>query len=72
MPTPVSATVITLDEADRLADCLASLAFCDEIAAGTRVLAPAWRFWQKTVRLWLLQRGVTSVRDPSSRSGGEA
>ncbi len=28
---PISATVITFDEADRLADCLASLAFCDEI-----------------------------------------
>jgi glycosyltransferase involved in cell wall biosynthesis len=35
MPNPghtaVSATVITYNEADRLADCLASLAFCDEI-----------------------------------------
>ncbi|WP_434213000.1 glycosyltransferase family 2 protein [[Pseudomonas] boreopolis] len=30
-PTPISATVITRDEADRIADCLASLAFCDEI-----------------------------------------
>ena len=28
---PLSATVITFNEADRLADCLASLAFCDEI-----------------------------------------
>ncbi|WP_434030450.1 glycosyltransferase family 2 protein [[Pseudomonas] boreopolis] len=30
-PTPISAAVITRDEADRIADCLASLAFCDEI-----------------------------------------
>lgn len=28
---PISATVITHNEADRLADCLASLAWCDEI-----------------------------------------
>jgi len=28
---PLSATVITYNEADRLGDCLASLAFCDEI-----------------------------------------
>ncbi|MFT4246745.1 MAG: glycosyltransferase family 2 protein [Pseudomonas sp.] len=29
--TPLSAVVITFDEADRIGDCLASLAFCDEI-----------------------------------------
>lgn len=31
MPIPVSATVITFNEADRIGDCLASLGFCDEI-----------------------------------------
>ena len=30
-PAPVSVTIITFNEADRLGDCLASLAFCDEI-----------------------------------------
>jgi glycosyltransferase involved in cell wall biosynthesis len=53
MPTPaprppISACVITYNEADRLPDCLASLAFCDEIVVvdsgstdGTRELAQA-------------------------------
>ncbi|GGJ97420.1 glycosyltransferase family 2 protein [Luteimonas terricola] len=31
MPTPISATVITFNEADRIGDCLAALAFCDEV-----------------------------------------
>lgn len=31
MPTPLSACVITFNEAERIADCLRSLAFCDEI-----------------------------------------
>lgn len=46
--TPISATVITYNEADRLADCLASLSFCDEIVVvdsgstdATRELAEA-------------------------------
>jgi len=30
-PPPLSATVIAFNEADRIGDCLASLAFCDEI-----------------------------------------
>lgn len=30
-PTPVSACIITLNEADRIDDCLQSLAFCDDI-----------------------------------------
>ena len=46
--TPVSATVITFNEADRIGACLASLAFCDEIVVvdsgstdGTRGIAEA-------------------------------
>ncbi|MBJ6985031.1 glycosyltransferase family 2 protein [Luteimonas sp. MC1750] len=45
---PLSATVITFNEADRLGDCLASLAFCDEIVVvdsgstdATRAIAEA-------------------------------
>src|SRR5690606_6421745 len=30
-PVPLSACIITFNEADRIGDCLASLAFCDEI-----------------------------------------
>jgi glycosyltransferase involved in cell wall biosynthesis len=45
---PLSACIITLNEADRIGDCLESLAFCDEIVVvdsgssdGTRELAAA-------------------------------
>jgi len=48
MTTPISACIITLNEADRLAACLDSLAFCDEIVVvdshstdATRELAAA-------------------------------
>lgn len=48
--TPLSACVITLNEADRIEACLASLAFCDDIVVvdsgsgdGTRELAAARR-----------------------------
>jgi len=48
MRISISATVITYNEADRLPDCLASLAFCDEIVVidsgstdGTREFAEA-------------------------------
>lgn len=30
-PMPLSACIIAFNEADRIGDCLASLAFCDEI-----------------------------------------
>ncbi|MEX1025300.1 MAG: glycosyltransferase family 2 protein [Planctomycetota bacterium] len=46
--TPISACLISFDEADRLAECLASLAFCDEIVVvdshskdATRAIAAA-------------------------------
>jgi len=29
--TPLSACIIAFNEADRIADCIASLAFCDEV-----------------------------------------
>ncbi|MBE2292292.1 MAG: glycosyltransferase, partial [Xanthomonadaceae bacterium] len=45
---PLSATVITFNEAARIGDCLASLAFCDEIVVvdsgstdATRAIAEA-------------------------------
>lgn len=47
-PTPISACIISMNEADRIGDCLASLDFCDEVVVidshstdETRALAAA-------------------------------
>lgn len=58
----LSATVITHDEADRIADCLASLAFCDEIVVVDSGSTDATREIAQRMGARVLQRPFDGFR----------
>jgi len=59
---PISACIITFNEADRIGDCLASLAFCDEIVVVDSGSTDATREIAAAAGARVLERAFTGFR----------
>src|SRR3546814_17955687 len=60
--TPLSACIIAFNEADRLGDCLASLAFCDEVVVVDSGSVDGTRELCERVAARVLQRPFAGFR----------